>query len=31
MRNNITYQKEGDYLITNIVVPSNIKNYRLDK
>ena len=31
MRNNITYHKEGDYLIPNIVAPSNIKNFRLGK
>ena len=31
MRNNITYHKEGDYLIPNIIAPSNIKNFRLGK
>ena len=31
MRNNITYHKEGDYLIPNIVAPNNIKNFRLGK
>lgn len=31
MRNNITYHKEGDYLIPNIVAPKNMKNFRLGK
>lgn len=31
MKNNITYHKEGDYLIPNIVAPENMKNFRLGK
>jgi len=31
MRNNITYHKEGDYLIPNIIASCNIKNFRLGK
>lgn len=30
-KNKITYHKEGDYYIPNLVVPQNIKNFRIGK
>ncbi len=31
MRNNITYHKEGDYLIPNLIIPNDNKNYHIGK
>ncbi len=31
MRNNITYHKEGDYLIPNLIIESNNKNQHIGK
>ena len=31
MRNNITYHKEGDYLIPNLIIKNDNKNYHIGK
>ena len=31
MRNNITYHKEGDYLIPNLIIINDNKNYHIGK